>query len=78
MSPRLANTTGREVTMLKAGMIAAIVLATFGGAVRTLMWSTSEPRRETPAVLVSMPSIEELHAKAHATHLQDQTVKDPY
>ena len=63
--------------MLKASMIAAIVHATFGGAAGTLMWSTSEPRRETPAVLVSMPSIED-HAKAHATHLQDQTVKDPY
>jgi len=27
---------------------------------------------------MSMPSIKELHAKAHATQLQDQTVKDPY
>ena len=64
--------------MLKASMIVAIVLATFAGAAGTLMWSTSRPHCETPGALVSMPSIEELHAKAHATHLPDQTVKDPY
>jgi hypothetical protein len=72
--------TDKDVAMLiKASMITAIVLATCAGAAGTYLWARSEPRcGATPAAALSMPSIEELHARAHAKTLPDQTVKEPY
>jgi hypothetical protein len=60
-------------------MIAAMVLGICVGAAGTFIWAKSESRCEaTPAAAFSMPSIEDLHAKAHAKGLPDQTVKELY
>jgi len=64
---------------IKASMITIIVFATCAGAAGTYLWARSGPRCDaTPAAALNMPSIEELHVRAHAQSLPDQTVKEPY
>ena len=54
--------------MLKAGTVAAIV------------WTKSAAAHQRVTLIAGfgMPTIDELHAKARAQNLSDQTVKEPY
>ena len=56
-----------------------VVCAFCAGAGGSAWWTKSDLRaHETPAAVSIMPSIEELHLKAGARSLPDQTVKEPF
>jgi len=56
-----------------------VVCAFCAGAGGTAWWTTWSVRaHETAAAAAVMPSIEELHFKAGARSLPDQTVKEPF
>jgi len=65
------------ISMLKAGIIGFLIGA---GPVAAIVWTKSEAahQRVTPTAGFGMPTIEELHAKARAQNLPDQTIKEPY
>ena len=63
--------------MLKACIFGIVGFMIGAGTVETINWTTSAAQIN-PAATVSMPSIDELHVKAHAQSLPDQTVKEPY
>jgi hypothetical protein len=69
-----------EVTVLKASIIGIIGFLLGAGTMQAISWTKTvpAPRQVTPAATLGMPSIDELHAKAHAQDLPDQTVKEPY
>jgi hypothetical protein len=62
--------------MLKACIFGIVGFMIGAGTVETINWTTSAEQIK-PAT-VSMPSIDELHVKAHTQSLPDQTVKEPY
>jgi hypothetical protein len=63
--------------MLKASIVAIIVFAISTGVSGAIFW-VKPHWHAAPATAVSMPSIEELHAKAQMKGLPEQTVKEPF
>ena len=66
--------------MLKASIIGIIGFLLGAGTMQAISWTKGVPApwQVAPTVTLGMPSIDELHAKAHAKNLRDQTVKEPY
>lgn len=62
--------------MLKAAIIACAVCAGAGGAAFWLQ--PGHGSTEPPTALSNMPSLLELHAKAHLENLPVQEVKEPF
>jgi hypothetical protein len=62
--------------MLKAAIIACAICAGAGGAAFWLQ--PSHGSTEPPETLTSLPSLMELHAKAHLDMLPVQEVKEPF
>ena len=63
--------------MIKASIFGIVGFMIGAGTVETVNWTESAAQIK-PAATVSMLSIDELHAKAHAQSLPDQTVKEPF
>jgi hypothetical protein len=63
--------------MVKASVLIAFAICTaVSGA---FLWVKSESLAKAPlASAATMPSLQELHAKAHAYGLPDRTVKEAY
>jgi hypothetical protein len=69
-----------EVTVLKASIIGIIGFLLGAGTMQAISWTKSVPvpGQVRPAATPGMPSIDDLHSKAHSRDLPDQTVKEPY
>ena len=62
--------------MLKASIVLCVICVGAGGAA---FWVTSAaPSKSQPIPGVTMPSLEELHARAHLRTLPVQEVKEPF
>lgn len=62
--------------MLKASIVLVAICASTAGAA---FWIKSGVRPTKPPVLeLSMPSLEELHSRAHVENLPVQEVKEPF
>ena len=67
----------RRPVMLK--LVIVITCAVCAAVAGTFVWTKEDAHlRKTPARSVDMPSIQELHAKAHLEGLPVQEIKDPF
>ena len=63
--------------MIKASIFGILGFMIGAGTVETVNWTESAAQIK-PVATMSMPSMDELHAKAQAQSLPDQTVKEPF
>jgi hypothetical protein len=69
----------RRPQMLKASIVLSVLSVLCVGAGGAALWATSAaPSKPQPIPAVTMPSLEELHARAHLQTLPVQEVKEPF